>query len=278
MGVALAFFPLEDRPLAKWIILFIKAIYSPTLYVWRQMPTKYSYFQAENDSITQLTSQQTPQQVKQSNGIQSQETIKLESEEKKFLDKLSSDLVGSTAKVVPVIVAQKKTGESQKPQVIMPETKKVDFQPTTILSAQVKPEMVEGSSQAQAFKLVPSVGMKGQNVQNAKFSTEAAPPLPPTKANVVVGQVVDTQGKIVENAILEIRDSEGRPVRALRSNKLGHFMIVTPLASGNYEITTEKDGLYFNTVSLNAKGEIIPPLAIWAKSKKEERVPEQIKV
>src|SRR6266498_2906030 len=33
-GVAFAFFPLQDRPLSKWITLFIQAIYSPTIFLW----------------------------------------------------------------------------------------------------------------------------------------------------------------------------------------------------------------------------------------------------
>jgi hypothetical protein len=47
---------------------------------------------------------------------------------------------------------------------------------------------------------------------------------------------------------------------------LGHFIIVTPLANGTYEIITEKEGINFEPVSFEAKGEIIPPMAINAKS------------
>lgn len=35
-GIALAFFPVEERPLDIWIINFFKAIYKPTYYVWRR--------------------------------------------------------------------------------------------------------------------------------------------------------------------------------------------------------------------------------------------------
>ena len=42
-------------------------------------------------------------------------------------------------------------------------------------------------------------------------------------------------------------------------------MIVTSLANGKYEMTTEKEGLSFEPVTFEAKGEIIPPIAIWAK-------------
>lgn len=35
-GFALAFLPIEERPLDVWIINFIKAIYQPTLYIWKK--------------------------------------------------------------------------------------------------------------------------------------------------------------------------------------------------------------------------------------------------
>lgn len=36
MGVALAFFPVQERPLDLWLINFFKAIYRPTVYVWKR--------------------------------------------------------------------------------------------------------------------------------------------------------------------------------------------------------------------------------------------------
>ena len=73
---------------------------------------------------------------------------------------------------------------------------------------------------------------------------------------------MDQDRKIIEGAILEIKDSNGRPVRALKSNKAGHFIIVTPLQNGKYEVTIEKDGFVFEPVSFDAKGEMIPAIAI----------------
>ncbi len=35
LGFALAFLPIEERPLDVWIVNFIKSIYQPTLYVWK---------------------------------------------------------------------------------------------------------------------------------------------------------------------------------------------------------------------------------------------------
>jgi hypothetical protein len=111
----------------------------------------------------------------------------------------------------------------------------------------------------------PTVGRRTKGAVAAKFSQEAAPPSPPTKANIVVGQVMDAAGKIVDGAILEIKDEEGRPARALKTNKVGHFMIVTPLLNGKYEIITEKEGLEFGPITIEASGAMIPPIAIRAK-------------
>lgn len=274
LGIALAFFPLEDRPLAKWIVLFVKAIYSPTLYVWKQMPAKYSYFQDESPAAAQLASAQQILSTAK-NGSLPQESANLENEEKKFLDKVTKDLSGlpSEAPIKTTSTSVVATPPVKNP-ITVPQTEKVGVEIKEKSETPVKSVVSPDLSHAEGYKLAPSQGQKGQNVQGAKFSPEAAPPLPPTKPNVVVGQVVDMEGKIVENAILEIRDHEGRPVRALRSNKLGHFMIVTPLANGNYEIITEKEGLVFDTVSLDAKGVIVPPLAVWAKNKIENQISE----
>ncbi len=99
----------------------------------------------------------------------------------------------------------------------------------------------------------------------AKFSPEIPVPTTPTIPNVLVGMVLDPQGKIIEGAIIEIRDEKGNPVRAFKTNKLGQFMIATPLANGTYEIETEKQGYEFDLIKVSLTGKIVPPIEIRAK-------------
>ncbi len=106
---------------------------------------------------------------------------------------------------------------------------------------------------------------KPDTTVQAQFSPDAAPPSPATIPNVIVGQVMTHDSKIVEGAIMEITDFQGRPVRALKTNKAGHFMIVTPLPNGSYKINIEKDGLIFEPLQFEAHGTIVPPIAIKAK-------------
>ena len=156
----------------------------------------------------------------------------------------------------------------QKPAVPIPEQKMVG---TNNLKGYQKPsETTPSPGQpvvgATTLGVSPITYQKvnAQKQATSQFSKNVVPPLPATRENVVVGQVLDEFGQIVEGTILEIKDTNGRPVRALKSNKLGHFMIATPLVSGEYSIQAEKEGYQFEPYTFKAENKIIPPIAIWA--------------
>lgn len=102
-------------------------------------------------------------------------------------------------------------------------------------------------------------------VFEAKTSLQLPIPTPPTRPNILVGMVLDQNNQMIEGAILEIRRSDEIPVRALKTNKLGQFQIVTPLENDTYEIEIEKEGYEFDIIKIEVKGEIISPLEIRAK-------------
>ena len=229
------------------------------------MSVRPIYFQAEPVNLPQPALIPLPSTQK---GETPQESANLEKGEQNFLEKVTKHLND-----LPVMAPQAAKPQAtvvqvtqQEPGVTIPQVKKIAIEPQE--KGTVEQGVVSSpaaSSNTGSYKVIPSTGTVTRGAQSAQFSAEAGPPLPPTIPNVVVGQVLEGNGKIVENAILEIKDSEGRAARALRSNKLGHFMIVTPLADGIYEIITEKEGLSFETVTIEAVGQIIPAIAIWAK-------------
>src|SRR3990170_3213482 len=51
-GVALAFLPIEDRPLSTWIFIFFRSIYSPTFFVWNKPTSQKQYFLPEEGEAT----------------------------------------------------------------------------------------------------------------------------------------------------------------------------------------------------------------------------------
>lgn len=108
------------------------------------------------------------------------------------------------------------------------------------------------------------------------FSSAAAleeigmPKLPQTP-NIVVGIVKDGQKRILPNIIVTIKDSKNQPIRALKTNKLGQFMIATPLANGVYFLEFE-DPLKryaFDIAEITLNGKIFLPIEIIAKGEKE---------
>lgn len=274
LGVALAFLPFQERPLETWILAFFRSVYSPTLFSWNRTAKNTAFFQNEapmpEEKIVFPGGEAKLQQYLSTATASTGSSLQvLENKELSFLSRLSNLFnfnqkppTPSTTPASPVTTAP----QIQK-QLVIPKT------PTPFIprSGNVSPRLVvEESGQKRgalsSVHISPvSTTKSAQDIMAAKFSAEAAPPSPPTTPNVIVGQVLSSVGKIIEGAILEVKDYAGRPLRALKSNKLGHFVIVTPLQNGTYEIITDKDGYEFKTISFEATGEIIPPIAIEGK-------------
>ncbi|HLD92564.1 MAG TPA: PrgI family protein [Patescibacteria group bacterium] len=279
LGAAMAFLPFQERPLEKWIIAFFRSIYSPTLYTWKKTE-KPAVFFTENAQVPAIGNVPAGQTAIEPNAK------KLEEAEKSFLAKLGSlwsisspsaktQQPPSTTVQPPVQVAVLQTDVTKpvapKPQPTKPNLVAIPQQIPTVITRSTPRLVVEEHGPAVTNNLtvssldVPKLEEKKITTNEAEFSIDAAPPQPAIVANTVVGQVMDQERKIIEGAILEIKDLNGRPVRALKSNKAGHFIIVTPLANGKYEISIEKEGFTFDPVSFETNGEIIPPIAIKGK-------------
>src|SRR3989304_4460202 len=255
-GAALAFLPIEDRPLSTWIIIFFRSIYSPTYFVWNKSIKPRDFFMPEEvttkpASIKIAEKKEEVQELLQPVVKQTDVTDKLEEKEKSFLTKLSQSFIApnttvviSTTPVHTYIPPAPVTTPATR-QVFVPPSPKVI--PATIQKPMVGvvPNTPVGAGNISGFQVpkmqeatpggvipfgttanvTPTSYQKvsASSGVSSQFSKDVLPPLPASRENVVVGQVVDQFGQIVEGAILEIKNMDGRPVRALRSNKLGHF-------------------------------------------------------
>jgi len=270
-GVALAFLPFQDRPLDRWVVAFFKAVYSPTIFSWKE-EGNVGYFLPEGKDVVsgevKIASEKTVQ-PKFLSGLEETEKALLA----RFNSLFSGDSILTKKNVAPQQVTPQDAAD-QKPKLTIPETGYVKVTPTPQQQHQkivveekgYVPQPIENIKMDSSF----NPALKTSSEVEATFSKDAAPPSPPTTPNTLSGQVMDSQGKIVEAAILEIRDIGERPVRAVKTNKLGHFFIVTPLANGSYKVVTEKDNLNFDTATFEAEGNLIPPIAIRAKNALEE--------
>lgn len=269
LGIALAFLPLQDRPLERWLLAFFRSVYSPTNYFWKKLDKPQEFFKEEGPTPKEETTFPGGEQKLQEY-LAAPPGDKMAGEfekiEKAFLSGLTNIFTAPGAKIinpvtVPVVAApsvQPLTTPGQIPVSVKPAAPKLVVEEKAADNT-ITQTLPISSNSFQA----PTPGMTAQ--KEAVFSIDAAPPNPPIAPNTLSGQVIDEARKIIEGAILEVKDAAGRPVRALKSNKLGHFMVVTPLANGTYEIETEKEGFVFEPVSFEVGGTLIPPIAVSGK-------------
>lgn len=89
-----------------------------------------------------------------------------------------------------------------------------------------------------------------------------------SKPNTIQGVVKDNEGKIMTDVLLIIKNEREEPVRALKTDSLGRFELLSSLGNGKYTIETkpsEDSKLSFEKISVELKGEIVPPLVISGK-------------
>jgi len=215
---------------------------------------------SQQPAADQISQQQAPVQQ----NTQQKQTISVDpSLQQSINDVLQSNMTeNKPMQTQPQSVEQKEVTVPQQ-ESVSTERKGLTGDENTTLGAQAATEQNVYMSDQVSQVMQPQV-QQTQVTQHAQFSPDAAPPLPPDQPNIIKGQVMDSEGHIIDGAILEIKDADGRPVRALRSNKAGHFQIVTSLANGNYTITIEKDGFDFTPIDIEAIGELIQPIAIRA--------------
>ena len=296
LGVALAFLPIEERPLSTWILLFARSIYSPTYFKRNQGQTMEIFAPEETVKIAQAAVApggiEAVEKYLATAGMEKEEGAVIsnfEEKEESFLKKVISvfhqvPIIQNQAPRPGIIVEEEKQtalsyppesfaipriptpGINQAPPPFAGQvTQNVVPYPFAIPPGQT-PQMI----QAQATPSIPGASMLSQpasfgilpSIKQARFAATAAPPLAPVISNTAVGQVVDGEGNAIAGAILEIQDSQGHPARALRTNRVGHFLTATPLIPGVYQIIIEKDGYEFEPVQFAANDTLLQPMEI----------------
>ena len=248
LGVALAFIPIQERPLEVWLISFLRAIYSPTEYVFRKMPTLPEFLAEEGPrpvspplTVSAFPKVSQKKLTEYLGGLASSPRTAWEEAEAKFFSQVKSAFAAIPTASRPPVSPPLPAGRQAPP---LPAA-----QPPPVIPAFQPPQ---APPVLQAAPVIP-----------------AAQPSPaiqtPSLPNIISGMLFDRQGKLLENAIIEIKDNAGYPVRALRSNKLGQFRSASPLENGPYQIEIEKEGLNFDIIKLELKGEAVTPLKIQAR-------------
>ncbi|MDP3724557.1 MAG: PrgI family protein [bacterium] len=83
-----------------------------------------------------------------------------------------------------------------------------------------------------------------------------------TIPNAINGIVRGKQSEFLSDVIVVIKDQAGLPARALKTNRLGQFVVSTPLPNGTYFVELEKEGYTFDTIEVQVTGRVLGPITI----------------
>lgn len=124
----------------------------------------------------------------------------------------------------------------------------------------VKPEVKEEEKKPTIKTITPKTA-----------ANEIGIPKLPQTPNIIMGVVKDTQRKLLPNIIITVKDVQGLPHRALKTNRLGQFSTATPLSNGTYHLEAEDplNRYIFDIAEIVLTGKVFLPVEITAKGEKE---------
>lgn len=342
IGVALAFLPIEGRPMDVMVSIFLKSLFSPNQYVFRKSGghlflTVTRVAQVANTQPTNQAPNVSPEQLQsflKSLHVATPSASNLDDREAAFLQSLTPQPIvqqqpipqqAPPPLIQPVITAPVPVAQpisfTIEPVQQTPSVPQVPIQqpvaPQPVLQqpapAQEKPKNAEEHMQQKEEVLDLNEQMRMAMAQKQKLEDELAAlqrklesqkqaytptvvssaPIPTTKnviqaptiatartgapptpevPNLITGVVKNPRGGILANILVEVKDKEGNPVRAFKTNQLGQFASATPLNNGIYTIEFEdpKGANKFDVLQLPIKGEIILPMEVTSIDAREE--------
>lgn len=144
---------------------------------------------------------------------------------------------------------------------------------TAVYQKQVM-EQAKQNPQTEAVTPTEKEAQPAQNVKSVTSQTSLTSGFPtiPDVPNIVLGIVKDPRGKVLQNILVEVVDTNEIPVRAFKTNALGQFISATPLPNGTFKIYFDDPGKNheFETVQIEMKGEIFNPIEITSIDQREK--------
>jgi hypothetical protein len=338
-GIAIAFLPIEGRPIDVMAGNLIKALVSPNQYLYHKsakslnIPTPVRQVTTHPGAISAQKIQEKEEKLQLLlQSMHTTTTSQLDAKETSFLQSFSPPTVVQQQPPAIQPVAQLQSIQTPPPAPIAPQraalptfeqqaaaltqelekAKKEEATNTTTPDAHQKVLALEqqiqqlynqrqqldqelGNLKNQLAQQQPTTATQPpavapllqttpgiQPVANPQMSTSvrnipkemgAKMGLPhvPDIPNVAVGIVKDPRGNVLPNMLVEVKDKDGNPVRAFKTNPLGQFASATPLAAGVYTIELEdpKKQHNFDIIQISANNQIMLPIEITSHDARE---------
>lgn len=229
-GVILAFVPIEGRPIEIMATNFIHALTSPNQYIYIKRGREFSFTQKTYAKIIPISPNDQ--------GIKAQPKITVENKKEQQLNTLLSNYHSDI-----------KNNLDKKEMAFLKMIENIPIPITAPIIHTSIPDQPPTSA-----------------IQHTDTTRVSDTP------NVIIGTIKDARGNILPNILVEVKDSDGNPVRAFKTNPLGQFASATPVANGSYIIELEdtKKQHAFDTIQINADGQIMMPIEIISHDAREE--------
>lgn len=268
-GTAFAFLPYEGRPLDVMVSHFVMALFKPNQYIYHKLGGRLAFLHFSTHPVVA----QAPIMV---NGVAHDPTR--EAKLQAFLSSLH------TTGVNPVPLDEKEKhymqdlfGNKGQGAVAQPVPAIQQVPPAPTLTSQPAPPA--SPTPATPQPIPPSDEPTGASQPTPSptvvtSDTARALGLPhlPDSPNLLIGIIKDSRGNVLPGILVEVKDKDGNPVRAFKTNQLGQFASATPLSNGSYIIDYEdpKGEHKFESSTLSADGTILQPFIIVSADAREQ--------
>lgn len=262
LGVGLAYFPVSGRPMDLMIGNYIKALIRPTQFVYEKVGGQI-YF----PNKTSIAAVKNTGQYKNDASIFPKDKLKaylesLDTKPKSKVDEKENNFLMSVSNIASGNVSYRKSILS--PASSMTSVPKpLDIQP---------PIKISPPEQKPADVAQPTVVAQPQIKPLRPFNKNIGVPNTPEFPNLITGITKDARGNALSNILVEVKDKDGNPVRAFKTNELGRFASATPLINGVYAVEFEdsKGQNKFEEMTINVTGQVILPIEAISIDTREE--------
>ena len=264
-GAGLAFFPVSGRPMDLMIGNYIKALIRPTQFVYEKIggqiyfPNKTPFLTRRDIKQYQNNFSPFPKDKLKAylESLDIQPKSKVDEKENNFLLSVSN-LATSNSAFQPS--SDQNFNLPQPPLQINPIMRGPAMHPEQTRTT-VTPQSIAAIQSTPPTMPMPSGFKKPIGVPNA-----------PEFPNLITGITKDARGNALSNILVEVRDRDGNPVRAFKTNEFGRFASATSLTNGIYTVELEdpKAQNRFEKITINVVGKIILPIEAISIDTREE--------
>lgn len=284
IGAALAFLPIEGRPMDVMIANFAKKIPAENRFIYRKRGANLASYAAFAPLKQTATMTQTAQALKNPSQDKRAALIsrlrnssfRPDASEVAALNNIHAYFDDSTGVVPinPVMPVAQLVQNKDKYEAIEAIEKK---QPKPKIAEQIEPapapkKDILRTGEERAYDVPDITSPPPPMPEKPNPTLSAGFPTLPDIPNVVLGIVRDPRGKTLPNILVEFVDASGLPVRAFKTNALGQFAAATQLSNGVYKVYFEdaQKQHEFAAIDINLNGEIFQPLEITSIDAREK--------